>query len=69
MRTMLCTLVICLTVGAAVFSTRSYVREEGRRTRAAFGRSLDTDVPVDDTQSIIAKKLESIQSQLGRAPR
>lgn len=69
MRTMLCTLVICLTVGAAVFSTRSYVREEGRRTRAAFGRSLDTDVPVDDTQNVIAKKLESIQSQLATLSR
>ena len=69
MRTMLCTLVICLTVGAAVFSTRSYVREEGRRTRAAFGRSLDTDVPVDDTQNVIAKKLESIQSQLAALSR
>jgi len=66
---MLCTLVICLTVGAAVFSTRSYVREEGRRTRAAFGRSLDTDVPVDDTQNVIAKKLESIQSQLAALSR
>ena len=69
MRTMLCTLVICLTVGAAVFSTRSYVLEEGRRTRAAFGRSLDTYVPVDDTQNVIAKKLESIQSQLAALSR
>jgi len=42
---------------------------EGRRTRAAFGRSLDTDVPVDDTQNVIAKKLESIQSQLAALSR
>jgi len=66
---MLCTLVTCLTVGAAVFSIRSHIREEGRRTRAAFGRSLDTDVPVDDTQNVIAKKLESIQSQLAALSR
>lgn len=64
MRMMLCTLVTCLTVGAAVFSTRSYIREEGRRTRAALSRAPQTDRSADDVQNILAKKLEAVHNQL-----
>jgi len=61
---MLCTLVTCLTVGAAVFSTRTYIREEGRRTRAALNRPPQPDLSVDDAPTNLARKLDAVQNQL-----
>ncbi len=64
MREMLCTLVICLMVTAAVFSTRSYVRQEGRRTRAALAKTHPKDDATDGTANDLARKLEAVNTQL-----
>lgn len=69
MKLILCTLAVCLCLLASIFTTRSLVREEGKRTRASLARTLEEPAGDSGMPESAAKRLEAIGSQLASLSR
>ena len=63
MKTVLCTLAVCLLLAATLFTTQTLVREEGRRTRTALSKTLDARPDASPPDDALAKRLDALNSQ------
>jgi chaperonin cofactor prefoldin len=64
MKTLLCTLAVCLLLTVAFFTTQTLVREEGKRTRAALAKALEARPDALEPDASLPKRLEALNSQL-----
>ena len=63
MKTVLCTLAVCLLLAATLFTTQTLVREEGKRTRIALAKALDTRPDTPPPDDAFARRLDALNSQ------
>lgn len=70
MKLILCTLALCLSILASVFAVKQAVREEGKKTRAAFSKATDA-LPLagDDRSAAILSRLDALDTQVGNLNR
>jgi prefoldin subunit 5 len=64
----LCTLAVCLSLLASVFTTQALVRAEGKRTRSVIPKALSEPLPGAGTESVIGK-LDALNAQLASLSR
>ena len=64
MKTILCTFAICLLLATTFFTTRTLVREEGKRTRIALAKALEARPDTPPPEDALAKRLDALNSQL-----
>lgn len=64
MKLILCTLAICLSILASVFTTKELIRAEGKKVRSAIPKSLSEPEAASGRADPIVQKLEAINVQL-----
>ena len=69
MKLILCTSAICLSVLTSVLTTKSLVREEGRRIRTSLSKALTDSAEPLERQESLAQKLEALNNQLANMSR
>lgn len=64
MKMVLCTLAVCLSVLASAFTTRVLVRDEGKRIRNAFTKTVPAPDGAQNRQEAFLQKLDALDAQL-----
>jgi len=64
MKIVLCTLAVCLSVLASVFTTRVLVRDEGKRIRSSFTKTFSAPDSAQNRQEEFFQKLDALNAQL-----
>ena len=64
MKMVLCTLAVCLSVLASVFTTRALVRDEGKRIRNSFTKTFPDPGSAQNRQEAFLQKLDALNAQL-----
>jgi len=64
MKMVLCTLALCLSVLASVFTTRALVRDEGKRIRSSFTKTFPDPDSAQNRQEAFLQKLDALNAQL-----
>ena len=65
MKLILCTLAICLSVLASVFTTKELIRAEGKKVRSSLPKVLTEPLDAAGRQESLVQKLDAINAQLG----
>ncbi len=69
MKLILCTLSICLSILASVFTTKELVRAEGKKIRSSIPKALTEPVEAAGRAESLIQKLDAITAQLGSLSR
>ncbi len=64
MKMVLCTLAVCLSVLASVFTTRVLVRDEGKRIRGSIAKTLPDPDSARNRHEAFLQKLDALNAQL-----
>jgi hypothetical protein len=64
MKLVLCTLAICLSILASVFTTKELIRAEGKKIRASLPKVSSESAEATGRPEALVQKLESISAQL-----
>ena len=65
MKLILCTLAVCLSILASVFTTRDLIRSEGKKVRSSLPKSLTEPPDAPGNSGSLAQKLDTLNAQLG----
>jgi hypothetical protein len=69
MRLILCTLAVCLSILASVFTTESLLRAEGKHIRSSIPKALNEPLTAGVGQESIVQKLDALNAQLASISR
>lgn len=69
MRLILCTLAVCLSILASVFTTESLIRAEGKHIRSSIPKALNEPLTAGVGQESVVQKLDALNAQLASISR
>ncbi len=69
MKLILCTLAVCISILASVFTTKTLIREEGKKIRASVQKAQSEPPETAGRQDPLVQKLEAINAQLANINR
>ena len=69
MKLILCTLAICLSILASVFTTKELIRAEGKKIRSSFPKALTEPADAAGRTEPLVQRLDAMNAQLGNMNR